>query len=78
MYKRHFRLSVGTLSVGTLSAHQSAVLHVFLQPLHSLPAHTFTFWTCDSAFGHNLELPTLLLTSWWMSTNKEDILFDTL
>lgn len=53
----------------TLSAHQSAVLHVFLQPLHGLPAHTFTFWTGDSAFGHNLQLPALLLTSWWTGTD---------
>lgn len=45
-------------------AHHSAVLHVLLQSLHRLPAHTFTFGTGHSAFGHNLELPTLLLAPW--------------
>lgn len=62
-------------SVQTLNSHQSAVFHVFLQPLHSFPAHTFAFRTGDSAFGHNLELPTLLLTSWWMAANNDAISF---
>lgn len=57
-----------------LRPHQSAVLHVLLQPLHGFPAHTFTFGTGDSAFGHNLELPTLLLAPWWMPRNKAVIL----
>lgn len=55
-------------------AHQSAVLHVFLQALHSLPAHTLTFWTGDSAFGHDLQLPALFLTSWQMTTNQKTVL----
>lgn len=53
-----------------LKPHQSAVLHVFLQPLHSFPAHTFTFGTRHSPFGHNLELPALLLASWRRSTAR--------
>lgn len=69
------RIHYKVKSFQTVSAHQSAVLHVFLQPLHCLPAHTFTFWTGDSAFGHNLELPTLLLTPWWRSSNKNYFIY---
>lgn len=52
------------------SSHLSAVLHVFLQTFNRLPAHTFTLRTTDSAFGHNLELPTFLLTSWKRKDKK--------
>lgn len=61
-------------SVWLLSAHLSAVLHVLLQTFNRLPAHTFTLWTTDSAFGHNLDLPALLLTSW--KSKKEKVAFD--
>lgn len=57
-------------SVWLLPAHLSAVLHVLLQTFNCLPAHTFTLWTTDSAFGHNLDLPALLLTSWKSKTEK--------
>lgn len=68
---KHRTFSLGVLIVSwiksrhcDLSAHQSAVLHVFLQPLHGLPAHAFTFRTGHPPFGHNLKLPALLWTSW--------------
>lgn len=49
---------------GLDAPHLSAVLHVFLQTFNRLPAHTFALWAADSALGHDLEVPTLLLTSW--------------
>lgn len=63
------------LGLRILGANQSAVLHVLLQPLHRLPAHAFTFGTGDSAFGHNLQVPTLLLASWWMSAKTKTIFY---
>lgn len=63
-HSRHSPASVCFERWTAAGAHQSAVLHVLLQSLHRLSAHTFTFGTGHSAFGHNLELPTFLLAPW--------------
>lgn len=52
------------------AAHLSAVLHMLLQTFNRLSAHTFTLWTANSALGHDLELPALLLTSWESKNQK--------
>lgn len=51
--------------VRSVCTHQSTILHVLLQPLHGLPADALTLGTVHSAFGYDLQLPTLLLAAWW-------------